>query len=107
MRQVPRSYSIGEKAKARLRYFIGEAIRKGMSDEKAQRVLIAQIIQDPLTTVERLMKVLPDDPQPEKGGGQALNLNFAFLEGLKAVQLPAPARAALEGKVAPEPDTEW
>lgn len=100
------SLKIGEQAKRRLRFILLDVIRRGMKDQKALRVLEQQLIQDPLGTLERINKLLPDDPK-EAAPAQAINLNLAFLDAVRSVN-SAPIAAAEPVKVLEHrSDVEW
>lgn len=101
-----RALKIGMAAKRRLRAILLDVVQKGMKSQTALRVLESQFVEDPLTFLERLDKLLPADPAPQ-AAGPALNVNFAFLDAVRAAPIAAAqAVPALELK-AVQPDTEW
>jgi hypothetical protein len=101
------SLVIGEKAKRRLRSILLDVIDRSMKSGKPLRMLEQQMEQDPLGTMERLAKLLPDDPK-EQAAGPAVSINLAFLDAVRSVSArPVPALEAPVLDVEPEPIVEW
>jgi hypothetical protein len=100
------SLRIGEQAKRRLRFIMLDVIRRGMKDQRALRVLEQQLVQDPLGTLERINKLLPDDPKPE-AAGPAMSFNLQFLSAVREASAPTPAIEAEPLKVIEHRETEW
>lgn len=101
-----RALKIGMAAKRRLRAILLDVVQRGMKSQTALRVLEQQFVEDPMTFLERLDKLLPADPV-QQVAGPALSLNVAFLDAVRSAPIAAAqAMPALELKTA-QPDTEW